>query len=267
VPAIGDAQRIYHALPRSKWSGSMTTMGQYEARYDGTILRLDDAFKRLRALMEKRERFKNTTVVIVGSYGMSLGEGGLWLDSGGFCDSDLRVPLIVRPAAGIPALTNRASDTLVSTVDLMPTLLELAGVPPAIGMDGHSFLRALSSDWDESGRYIFASCDLQMGYAVLDKDFCYERTWPGRIRDSRLRESWFGDSDPRPDVPREVLHDRHRQSALDHLRLPELASDAKQLTLMRQAGERWASRVEAMRAVLQGERPASEVSVDAPVGR
>jgi len=264
VPPVGEAQHLFFALPRRKWSEGISTLGDYEARYDGAIAQLDEAFKHLRTRLEQQGRFADTTIVVVGAYGMSFGESGLILDSGTFSDVDLHVPLIVRPARGIPARLGQPSEALVSTLDILPTLMEISQVPSAARMDGVSFARALAGEDRGSRQVVHASCAFQEGFAVLNKNFCFERTWPGRVLDPRLRESWFGDSLRRPDVMREVLHDRRRDATRGHLKLNS-SEDAMARTLA-EAGEAWAARVEARRAALQGEAPTPPDAAVGPAG-
>ncbi len=260
VPPVGDAQHLYFALPRSRWSKGMRTLGEYEARYDGAILRLDLAFKRLRSHLEQIGRFQHTTVVVVGAYGMSFGESGMLLDSGTFSDSDLHVPLIVRPAEALtwnrqPMLQDATSDALVSTVDVLPMLLELAGLPRDESVDGRSFASALTGGAGSGRALVHSSCAYQDGFAVLDARYCFERSWPARTQDARLSASWFGDSEKRLDVQREVLHDRAEHPGLGHVlsRIddPEIARQ------MAAEGERALEKVEARRARLQGYSPIS----------
>ncbi len=250
VPPVGDAQHLYFAVPRGRWSQGMSTLGEYEARYDGAIAQMDYAFRRLRCSMERLGRFENTTVVIVGSYGMSFGESGMLLDSGTFADVDLHVPLIVRPGAGFAFKAGLRSDDLISTVDVMPTLLEMAGLPITSGTDGQSFLRALNGVAAAPGRVIHASCAYQDGFATLDDRHCFERTWPGRALDPRLSASWFGDNERRPDELREVFHDRREHPSLGHLSVQ--GSDIEARANLARRGEAWAAKIHARRLRFQG---------------
>lgn len=254
VPPVGDAQHLFFSLPRSRWSGGMTTLGEYEARYDGAIAQLDAAFRVLRTQMERVGRWKNTTVVVVGAYGMSFGESGLLLDSGTFSDVDLHVPLIVRPASGIEMKAGLKSDSLVSTIDLMPTLLEISGVTSGVEFTGRSFKLALKDDHTKDRSEAQASCAFQEGFATLNKQYCFERTWPGRVQDPHLSASWFGDSERRPGVVREVLHNRQENPILgDGLTPTKDSAAATALVQLRESGEKWATKIEAQRAMLQGE--------------
>ena len=70
-------------------------------------------------------------------------------------DSGIKTPLIVRfPGRVKPGTTNA---NLLSTVDIAPTLLELAGAPPSKTFQGKSFAGLLTGDADKKTRnYIYA---------------------------------------------------------------------------------------------------------------
>ncbi len=105
------------------------------ARYDGELAATDRALGRLlRALPP------GCTVMVVGDHGEMLGDHGeathgVLLERGA-----RRVPLI---AAGPGVARGRVVTELVATVDVAPTLLELAG-NAARGLDGRSLVSALA---------------------------------------------------------------------------------------------------------------------------
>ena len=66
-------------------------------------------------------------------------------------------------SAGIPfiayvpgLLGGRVSDALVSGIDMMPTCLELAGLPSVAGVDGTSFAPLLRGETESAGPAIFS---------------------------------------------------------------------------------------------------------------
>ena len=103
--------------------------------YDGEIAWLDRAIGTLLEAIGP-ERLGDTIVVAVGDHGEALGEHGEE-DHGIFLyEAVLRVPWIMR----LPG-NERAGSTVseqVRSIDLMPTLLDLAGVPAVPNVDGES---------------------------------------------------------------------------------------------------------------------------------
>jgi len=84
---------------------------------------------------------KNTIVMFSGDHGDMLGERGLWYKMGWF-ENSARVPLIINYP---PLFTPHRVKESVSTLDLLPTLLDLVGgnQNDLLPMDGRSLYPAL----------------------------------------------------------------------------------------------------------------------------
>ena len=74
-----------------------------------------------------------TVVVLWGDHGWQLGEHGMW-DKHSNYETSTRVPLIIRMPGFKPARTR----ALVESVDIYPTLCELAGILVDDSLEGHS---------------------------------------------------------------------------------------------------------------------------------
>ncbi|MDJ1134365.1 arylsulfatase [Streptomyces iconiensis] len=81
---------------------------------------------------------RETVVAFVSDHGEMLGEHGLWRKGYPY-EGSARVPLLLA-GPGVPADT--VCDTVAELRDVMPTLLDAAGVPVPEGLDGHSLLPA-----------------------------------------------------------------------------------------------------------------------------
>ena len=105
-------------------------VSDYRSRYAGEIAYMDQSVGKLLAAVEQR---RPTIVAVTADHGESFGENGFYFAHGHSAAPDLsHVPLIVN-APGLRA--ERRADP-VSHVDVMPTLLELAGLPAPAGVDG-----------------------------------------------------------------------------------------------------------------------------------
>lgn len=108
--------------------------------YDGEIAFVDTQIGRLLGFLADRGLTERTLIVVVADHGESLGEHGEVTHGIFLYDSVARVPLLV----SAPTLVPRPSvvQSLVATVDITPTLLDLLGVDGWVGLDGISWASA-----------------------------------------------------------------------------------------------------------------------------
>ncbi len=91
------------------------------ANYYNCMMRLDDGIKMLLKELEQSGHKENTLVIYISDHGAQFSRGKTSAYEGG-----LRIPMIVRwPGHAKPGLVR---DELVSTLDILPTLLHAAGV-------------------------------------------------------------------------------------------------------------------------------------------
>ena len=104
--------------------------------YDAEIAATDAQVGRLLDALERDGRLGETLVVVVGDHGEMLGEHGEQTHGFFIYDAAVRIPLIV---AG-PGVPGREVADQVRIVDVMPTVLELLGVPGPKAVQGTSLL-------------------------------------------------------------------------------------------------------------------------------
>lgn len=105
--------------------------------YDSTVAYADEHLGRLLAALDSLPANQRPTVVVTSDHGEGMGEEGRW-GHGYLNDGDLLVPLVIRFADGRGA-GRRIADQ-VRSIDVLPTLLGAAGIPPPAGIDGVSLL-------------------------------------------------------------------------------------------------------------------------------
>lgn len=103
-------------------------------RYDTEISYVDQHVGRVLAALDP-----STIVVVTADHGDEFNEHGIRFHARSLFNQVVRVPLIVRA----PSATARAVDTPVSIVDVLPTMLDLAGIAGPRGMNGVSLAPAL----------------------------------------------------------------------------------------------------------------------------
>jgi arylsulfatase A-like enzyme len=112
------------------------------AGYYGLINHLDDQIRRLLNGILGGVDLKNTIVVYTADHGEMLGDHYLWAKSVPYQGS-VRIPMLIRAPAtfGFPA--GQISDYPVCLEDLMPTLLDLAGIPVPDTVEGTNLVKLL----------------------------------------------------------------------------------------------------------------------------
>ncbi|MDH2201357.1 choline-sulfatase [Ectopseudomonas oleovorans] len=106
--------------------------------YFGACSYIDDNIGKLLKTLQECGLADDTLIVFSGDHGDMLGERGLWYKMHWF-EMSARVPLLVHAPQRFTA--HRVSQS-VSTLDLLPTLVELAGgqVEQGLELEGHSLL-------------------------------------------------------------------------------------------------------------------------------
>ena len=99
--------------------------------YMGNISYVDDWTGRLRSTLEALGAADDTVIVLLADHGDMLGERGLWYKMN-FFEWSTRIPLVVHAP---DRFRPRRVATPVSLVDVLPTLVDLAGGDPADGGD------------------------------------------------------------------------------------------------------------------------------------
>jgi arylsulfatase A-like enzyme len=140
------------------WPGEKDTItpddrALVEDVYDGAVSYADTMFGLLVAALQDRGVLDDAYVILLSDHGEGLGEHGLF---GHCCEADeeeTHVPLLVRAPGG--AGGGRRVTGFVELVDVMPTILELAGATAPAGIQGHSLAPALRGEPFEGRPYAF----------------------------------------------------------------------------------------------------------------
>lgn len=104
--------------------------------YYGMLTELDAQVGRVLDHLARSGELANTIFIYTSDHGEMLGEHGLWTKNQ-LLEYSARIPMIIA-APGLPR--GRTIDTPVSHVDLIATLLDLAGVPAKSRLRGHSLV-------------------------------------------------------------------------------------------------------------------------------
>ena len=117
------------------------------AGYYGLLNHLDDQIRRLLnpVLGVDRMTNNNTVVMLTSDHGEMLGDHHLWRKTVPY-EPSARIPFLIRVPERFGARPGTVVDEPVTLADLMPTLLDLAGVPSPETVDGRSLLPLLRGE-------------------------------------------------------------------------------------------------------------------------
>jgi N-acetylglucosamine-6-sulfatase len=140
------------------------------------LLAVDESLGRLLGTLEKAGALDNTVVVFTSDHGYFYGEHGLNEERRLAYEEAIRIPLLVRYPPRVTAGTTPREMTL--SIDLAPTLLELAGLTPSPRIEGRSLLEILQhpgAPWRSSFLIEYFSDTvfpriLNMGYTAVRTD-------------------------------------------------------------------------------------------------
>lgn len=106
------------------------------ALYDGEITYWDHHLGLFLDRLRVEGLLNNALVIVTSDHGQMFGEHGKWVHRNSLYEEVLRVPLFIYFPGVAPA--GEVIETPVFTADLMPTVLDLAGLPVPAGLDGAS---------------------------------------------------------------------------------------------------------------------------------
>ena len=115
------------------------------AQYDGAIAYMDACIQTIFQALETHGILDETIVVINGDHGETLYDHDCYFDHHGIYDTVLHVPLIIRYPGRVPA--GKRVSGFNQHKDLVPTILDLAGIKPkGVSFDGKSLLALAQGD-------------------------------------------------------------------------------------------------------------------------
>lgn len=206
-----------------QWAEAMpgkTRLSDYVNAYDGEIAYCDTQVDRVLRALDTSGALGRATVIVTSDHGESLGEHDYYFDHGAnLFDPVQRIPFIVLGRGAKPV----RSEVLVSTLDIMPTLLDAARVSFPSGLAGRSVL-PFAKGRAESTRDTLVGENDRGHQGIWDRRYKLIDTDP-RARQP-VRQFFDRSDDPGERRPRPDLKDAARkfQFGLDEHRDVELRS-------------------------------------------
>jgi len=111
--------------------------------YYANVSYFDSWLGKLLETLDETGRRDDTIVIVTSDHGDMLGDRGAWFKMS-FHERSARVPLVF---AG-PGIENGTVDNVCSHLDLLPTLLDMAGAEPADNLPGRSLMPSAAGESD-----------------------------------------------------------------------------------------------------------------------
>lgn len=190
------------------------------ALYDGEIRWTDDHVGRIIDDLERNGLLDETVVAITSDHGTEFFEHGYKAHRMTLYDEVIRIPLLIRYPPTMPAGVRIRAQTRI--IDVAPTLLELAGLPPATEIMGHSLVpaaRKKTVDFDNLGVSELFSVGRRMRSI---------RTLEWKLTDDMAQnERYYIDliTDPDEQYPRQALTTEYGRELLDRYKTVNNALD------------------------------------------
>jgi arylsulfatase A-like enzyme len=155
MPFQSERRKDIGGIPTTASLGREDRIAYYVAQYDAEIREVDQQVGVILRDLEKRGLAGNTLVILTSDHGESLGDHNYFFEHGRFpYDDCVHVPLVVR-APG----TSKAGHVVrspVELIDLVPSVLDLAGLPADREAQGKSFRRLLEGAPDGGSLWQYA---------------------------------------------------------------------------------------------------------------
>lgn len=120
----------------------------FKKLYDAHVCQVDDYAKNFFEILKKNNVLEDTTIIITTDHGDEFGDHGSLSHDGKFYSELVHAPLLVYNYEGAKG---QVEDTLVSGLDLSPTVVDLFGLDPVENFQGQSFLPL--GDYENNGCY------------------------------------------------------------------------------------------------------------------
>ena len=121
-----DPQDVYHAI----------------ALYDEGIRYTDYCIGELLERLDSLDLSRETAIIFTSDHGEDLTEHGIIAEHHDVYDEQTHVPLIIR----LPGGDSKRAESLVQSIDITPTILDILDIPPTPGMQGEDLIPMPETD-------------------------------------------------------------------------------------------------------------------------
>lgn len=157
-PSERSAKPAYYEKLYSAHQPLVSQAARHRAQYYGEVSLIDECVGRMMKTLDDLSLRANTLVVFMSDHGDLLGDHFLFYKG----------PYHYRHCAAVPFIVNwpgrvkrgKVVDGIMQEIDLMPTVLDMAGAPTPLGVQGRSQKAVLTTDSEDTG---YTSALIQYG--------------------------------------------------------------------------------------------------------
>lgn len=132
--------------------------------YYGMVSAVDACIGQVVETLKARDDYDNTIILYLADHGTNLSDHGIVWINDVLWDTQTHIPMIVRYPPRLPQ--GSVCDDMVMTVDLVPTILELAGIETPVRVQGESLVDLAGGRASRWRDFAFAEAEGHPPYAV-----------------------------------------------------------------------------------------------------
>ncbi len=143
---VRDPNTLYGELSHNR-------LQRARAGYYGHMSHIDHQLQRFFEVMREYGEFDNTWFLFTSDHGEMMGDHHLFRKAFPY-EGSAHIPMIIQPPPGANLPKNKVVDQPVCLRDVMPTLLDCAGLPIPNSVDGKSILPLITDEKEEWRTYL-----------------------------------------------------------------------------------------------------------------
>lgn len=148
-PAERDAKPAHYQQLYKAHQPMVDRAAHHRTQYYGEVTLIDDSVGRIIQTLDDLKLRDNTLIVFMSDHGDLLGDHYLFYKGPYHYRNCASVPLFVNWPGRVRS--GKVADGLMQEIDVMPTILDLAGLAPVDGVQGRSQRSVLTSDATDTG--------------------------------------------------------------------------------------------------------------------
>ena len=182
-PVLSAAARAAHVIPEGDERGAKPPEEfdgmAVKAAYYAMIENLDQQFGRILDHLETSGQIDNTVIIFTSDHGEMLGDHGLLYKGCRFFEGLVHVPLIVA-GPGVPKGVR--SQAMVESIDIAPTMLDLAGIDISDAIQGQSLTGTVFAGAKAHKDTVVTDFNDSLGSSEVTQDSRASMTCDGRYK-------------------------------------------------------------------------------------